>query len=103
MSEPAQQPREGGRDHGAESRLASPGAITYLHIPAVDVRQAATFYREVFGWHVNNPDSDTPSFDTPGGQLSGAWVSAHVAASRAGAAAVHLRRSRRGDDRANPR
>jgi predicted enzyme related to lactoylglutathione lyase len=80
MSEHAEQPLE----HGADAGLATAGAITYLHIPAADVRQAAAFYGEVFGWQINNPDSDRPSFDTPGGHLSGAWVSDHLAATQPG-------------------
>jgi len=84
MTDPAQQSQAAGEDQGADSRLATPGAITYLHIPAADVRQAAAFYREVFGWHVNNPDSDRPSFDDTSGHLSGAWVSDQVVAAEPG-------------------
>ena len=62
-------------EHGADAGLAIPGAITYLHIPARDVRHAAAFYRDVFGWKIHNPDSDRPSFDDPSGRLSGAWLS----------------------------
>ena len=74
MSTPAEQSPPTAEEHGADAALATPGAMTYLHIPAADVRRAAAFYREVFGWHIHNPDSDRPSFDTPGGHLSGAWV-----------------------------
>jgi uncharacterized protein len=84
MSQPARQPSATGEEHGADTFLATPGAITYLHIPAADVRQAAAFYRDVFGWHINNPDSDRPSFDTPNGRLSGAWISDHLAATEPG-------------------
>jgi predicted enzyme related to lactoylglutathione lyase len=84
VTEHTEQPLEAGDEHGADTRLARSGAITYLHIPATDVRQAAAFYREVFGWHIDNPDSDRPSFDTPSGQLSGAWVSDHFAATEPG-------------------
>jgi uncharacterized protein len=84
MSEPTEQRPVAGEEHGADPRLATPGAITYLHMPATDVRQAAAFYREVFGWHINNPDSDRPSFDTPNGHLSGAWVSDHLTATESG-------------------
>jgi uncharacterized protein len=83
MSQHQDQP-PADQDHGADSRLATPGAITYLHIPAADVRQAAAFYHEVFGWHINNPDSDRPSFDTPNGRLSGAWVTDHLTATDSG-------------------
>lgn len=73
-----------GEDHGAEAGLAIAGAMTYLHIPAADVRQAAAFYRDVFDWHINDPDGDRPSFDTPGGHLSGAWLSDHLTATEPG-------------------
>ncbi len=62
-------------ESGADSRLVSDGAITYLHIPAADVREAALFYRDVFGWTIHNPDSDRPGFETPDGRLGGAWMS----------------------------
>ena len=84
MSEHTEQPPAAGEEHGADPALATPGAITYLHIPAADVRQAAAFYGDVFGWEINNPDSDRPSFDTPGGRLSGAWVSDQRAATEPG-------------------
>ncbi len=84
MSEHTQQPPAARREHGADPDLATPGAITYLHIPAADVRQAAAFYGRVFGWHINNPESDRPSFDTPGGRLSGAWITDHLAATEPG-------------------
>ena len=71
-------------EHSVDTRLARPGAITYLHIPAADVRQAAAFYRDVFDWKVSDPDSDRPSFDDASGHLSGAWVSDHLAASEPG-------------------
>ncbi|MGH3628163.1 MAG: VOC family protein [Sciscionella sp.] len=84
MSEQTEQSPAADEERGADSRLATSGAITYLHIPAADVRKAAAFYRDVFGWHINNPDSDRPSFDTPNGHLSGAWVSDHLTASAPG-------------------
>jgi predicted enzyme related to lactoylglutathione lyase len=84
MSEHTEQQPTAGEEHGADPRLATSGAITYLHMPAGDVRRAAAFYREVFGWHINNPDSDRPSFDTPNGHLSGAWVSDLPAATEPG-------------------
>ena len=84
MSQDPEQPRTAGEEHGADPSLVTPGAITYLHIPATDVRRAAAFYGGVFGWHIHNPDSDRPSFDTPNGHLSGAWVSDHPAATQPG-------------------
>jgi predicted enzyme related to lactoylglutathione lyase len=84
MSQHSQKPAASSEEHSAEPGLATLGAITYLHVPAADVRQAAAFYRDVFGWHINNPDSDRPSFDTPGGHLSGAWISDHLVATEPG-------------------
>jgi uncharacterized protein len=84
MSDPARQAATASDDHSAEARLTRPGAITYMHIPADDVRGAAAFYRDVFGWNINNPDSDRPSFDDAGGYLSGAWTSEHVTATEPG-------------------
>ncbi len=84
MSDQAEQPSAAGEEHSIGPGLAISGAITYLHIPATDVRQAAAFYRDVFGWQINNPDGDRPSFDTPNGHLSGAWLSAHRPATEPG-------------------
>jgi predicted enzyme related to lactoylglutathione lyase len=55
--------------------LIRPGGISYLHIPAVDVRAAAAFYASVFDWAVSNIDSDRPSFVDGTGHLAGAWMS----------------------------
>lgn len=66
---------------GVENRLARTGGLSYLHIPAVDVHQSASFYEQVFGWDIRNRDSDHPSFDDGSGYVSGAWV-ADLAISR---------------------
>ena len=57
-----------------EARLTRPGGISYLHIPAADVRQAATFYENAFGWTVRGHDTNRPSFDDGTGHVSGAWM-----------------------------
>ncbi|MGB9185188.1 MAG: VOC family protein [Solirubrobacteraceae bacterium] len=69
---------------GVDDGLARPGGVTYLHIPATDVRRAAAFYRDVFGWNIDGPDSDRPSFDDASGLLSGAWISDHLAVAEPG-------------------
>ena len=84
MSEPATQPATTRDDRSVDAGLARPGAITYMHIPAEDVRRAAAFYRDVFGWKINDPDSDRPSFDDGSGRLSGAWISDHLIATEPG-------------------
>ena len=84
MTQNPHRPSETAQERGADSRLATHGAITYLHIPATDVRQAAAFYRDAFGWHINNPESDRPSFDSPNAHLSGAWITDHIAPAEPG-------------------
>src|SRR5665811_324130 len=84
MSEQAKQPTAAGDGYSVDTRLARPGAVTYLELPATDVRLVAAFYRDVFGWTINGPDSDRPSFDDAGGLLSGAWISGHLAAAEPG-------------------
>jgi len=59
---------------GVEARLARPGGLSYLHMPAVDVHQSAAFYEQVFGWKIHRRDTDHPSFDDGTGHVSGAWV-----------------------------
>ena len=65
---------DGVETPGVEEQLTHPGAISYLHLPAVDVRQAATFYETVFGWNVSGHDTNRPSFDDGSGHLAGAWM-----------------------------
>lgn len=79
MSEQTNRPAAAGDKYSVDTGLARPGAFTYIHIPATDVRRAAAFYRDVFGWHINNLDSDRPSFDDGSGRFSGAWISDHLA------------------------
>jgi hypothetical protein len=66
---------EQGDNEGADPGLTCDGSPTYLHIPAADVRAAAAFYGEVFGWTIHNADSARPGFETPNGNLGGAWMS----------------------------
>jgi uncharacterized glyoxalase superfamily protein PhnB len=79
MSEQANRRAAAGDGYSVDAGLARPGAVTYLHIPATDTRRAAAFYRDVFDWTINRPDSDRPSFDDASGLLSGAWISEHLA------------------------
>jgi predicted enzyme related to lactoylglutathione lyase len=84
VSEKPDQPAPAGERYSVDTGLARPGAVTYLHIPATDTRRAAAFYRDVFGWSINHPDSDRPSFDDASGLLSGAWISDHLPAAEPG-------------------
>jgi uncharacterized protein len=55
------------------------GEVVYLQIPALDVAVSATFYRAVFGWQVDPPQS---GFEAPG--IIGQWVTDRPAAAEAG-------------------
>ena len=50
------------------------GKICYIQIPALDVKQSASFYKEVFGWNVRQRGDGATAFDDSVGEVSGAWV-----------------------------
>ncbi|HUZ69857.1 MAG TPA: VOC family protein [Candidatus Saccharimonadales bacterium] len=64
--------------------LKRAGSISYLHIPAADVHEAARFYEAVFGWIVRDHDSDRPTFDDGSGYVSGAWMTDQAVAREPG-------------------
>jgi predicted enzyme related to lactoylglutathione lyase len=84
MTKQANKPTQARDEHGPDPGLERPGAVTYLHIPATDVRKAAAFYEAVFGWSINEADSHRPGFTDAGGLLSGAWISDHLAVGEPG-------------------
>lgn len=61
-------------DPGVDERQGRHGGISYLHVPALDVRRSARFYGEALGWTISNPDTDRPSFADGGGYVIGAFV-----------------------------
>jgi len=69
-----QQTQTANTPTGVEARLARPGGLSYLHLPAVDVRRSAAFYEQVFGWKIRGRETDHPGFDDGTGHVSGAWV-----------------------------
>lgn len=60
-----------------------PGGLTYVRIPAVDRRRAASFYASVFGWAVDCERED-PGFADAGGQVIGHFVADQAIAGEAG-------------------
>jgi uncharacterized protein len=50
------------------------GKICYVELPAIDVEESATFYKEVFGWLVRKRDDGSIAFDDNVGEVSGTWV-----------------------------
>ena len=69
----------GDGSSGVAAGLTRAAGISYLHIPAVDVRRAAVFYEAVFGWPTEHPYQD---FESPG--LIGQWVPGRPSAPDAG-------------------
>ena len=74
MTQHEDQMRAAAESARAEERLTRDGGITYLHLPATDVQQSATFYERVFSWAVERRDGDHASFTDAVGHLNGAWV-----------------------------
>lgn len=61
-------------DSGVDPRLARQGALSYLEIPALDIRRSAKFYQNVLGWELRGDDTAQPKFADPAGQLIGRWI-----------------------------
>jgi uncharacterized protein len=49
------------------------GGVSYLRIPADDPRRSARFYRDVFGWAIDD-QRDEPSFEDGSGHVIGHFV-----------------------------
>jgi predicted enzyme related to lactoylglutathione lyase len=50
------------------------GKICYIEMPAIDINQSASFYKNVFGWNIRKRGDGTTAFDDTVGEVSGAWV-----------------------------
>lgn len=50
------------------------GKVCYIEIPAVDIEQSSSFYRDVFGWTLRKRGDGAVAFDDGVGQVSGTWV-----------------------------
>lgn len=92
MTMPAEETPEGRSEAEAgqpwseadgEPRVFRPAGISYLHIPARDVRQSAAFYQAVFGWELTG-DPDRPGFADGTGHVIGHWQPDMVVAGEAG-------------------
>jgi hypothetical protein len=60
------------------------GKICYIEIPALDVNRSASFYKEVFGWHIRQRGDGSVAFDDGAGEVSGTWVVSRKAATEPG-------------------
>jgi len=50
------------------------GRLSYIQIPAVNVRESAEFYARAFGWVVRSGNDHHLSFTDATGDMIGAWV-----------------------------
>lgn len=60
------------------------GKVCYIEIPAIDVKQSASFYKEVFGWQIRQRSDGNIAFDDTVGEVSGTWVVGRTAATEPG-------------------
>jgi len=50
------------------------GKVCYIEIPAIDINQSVSFYKEVFGWQTRTRGDGSIAFDDAVGEVSGTWV-----------------------------
>jgi predicted enzyme related to lactoylglutathione lyase len=50
------------------------GRLAYIQIPALDVRESAAFYQQVFGWKIRGGSDGHLSFTDAAGDIIGAFV-----------------------------
>ncbi|CAL1520691.1 VOC family protein [Chitinophaga sp. MM2321] len=55
------------------------GKICYIEIPAIDVSSSASFYKDIFGWHIRQRGDGHTAFDDTIGEVSGTWVTGRSA------------------------
>jgi predicted enzyme related to lactoylglutathione lyase len=63
-----------GTSAGVDASLARHGGLSYLEIPAVDAQLSAVFYRQAFGWSVEERQPGDLRFNDGAGFLIGRWV-----------------------------
>jgi predicted enzyme related to lactoylglutathione lyase len=59
---------------GCDDTLARHGGLSYLQIPAIDIRHSAEFYEKVLGWRVEHREGGDIRFSDPSGHLIGRWI-----------------------------
>ena len=60
------------------------GKVCYLEIPATEIDRSATFYHEVFGWHIRKRGNGQLAFDDGVNEVSGRWVRGRKPTTEAG-------------------
>ena len=64
--------------------LLDNGRLSYIQIPAVNVRESAEFYARAFGWVVRSGNDQHLSFTDATGDMIGAWVTGREASREPG-------------------
>ena len=57
-----------------QQHLFGHGRLSYIQVPAVNVKESADFYVKVFGWKLRGGDDEHLSFTDATGDMIGAWV-----------------------------
>jgi hypothetical protein len=65
---------------GVDNRIARVGGLTYLEVPATDLRRSAAFYEAVLGWRVEWRAEDDARFEDATAHLIGRFVTGRPAA-----------------------
>ncbi len=60
------------------------GRLSYVQIPALDVRASGEFYARVFGWVVRGGQDHHFSFTDATGDMIGAWVTGRAISTEPG-------------------
>jgi hypothetical protein len=73
------------RSDRSVTHLFGHGTLSYIQIPAIDVKVSAAFYTDVFGWEAQGGRADHVSFTDAAGHMIGAWVTGLEIVDRPGA------------------
>ena len=60
------------------------GRLSYVQIPANNVRESSAFYASVFGWHIRGGSEHHLSFTDATGDMIGAWVTGRASSREPG-------------------
>src|SRR5262245_9270293 len=67
-----------------QRHLFGHGCLSYIQIPAINVRESADFYVSVFGWEVREGSDDHLGFTDATGHMIGAWVTGRLSSRESG-------------------
>jgi predicted enzyme related to lactoylglutathione lyase len=60
------------------------GKICYVELPAINEESSASFYKDVFNWHIRKRGDGSIAFDDGVGQVSGSFIAGKKAATEPG-------------------